>query len=87
MDEPFGALDAITRAEMHREFARIQRQVRKTIVIVTHDMREAFSLADRVGVLEAGSLVACGVPAAIQASSDASVRTLLDAAYGSVRAT
>jgi osmoprotectant transport system ATP-binding protein len=87
MDEPFGALDAITRAEMHREFARIQRQVRKTIVIVTHDMREAFSLADRVGVLAAGSLVACGVPAAIQASSDASVRTLLDAAYGSVRAT
>ncbi len=87
MDEPFGALDAITRAELHREFTRIQRQVRKTIVLVTHDMREAFALADRVGVLEAGSLVACDPPAALQASTDPSVRTLLDAAFGSVGAT
>ena len=60
MDEPFGALDPITRAELHREFGRIQRQVRKTIVLVTHDMREAFTLADRIGVLDAGVLVECG---------------------------
>src|SRR5262249_47817651 len=44
MDEPFGALDPLTRAEMHREFHRIQSKVRKTIVCVTHDMGEAFSL-------------------------------------------
>jgi len=87
MDEPFGALDPVTRAELHREFARIQEQVRKTIVIVTHDMREAFSLADRVGVLDAGSLVACGVPGVMHASTHPSVRTLLDAAYGSARST
>jgi osmoprotectant transport system ATP-binding protein len=82
MDEPFGSLDPITRAELHREFSRIQRQVRKTVVLVTHDMREAFALADRVGVLDAGSLVACDAPAAIQASTHPAVRTLLDAAFG-----
>ena len=54
MDEPFGSLDPITRAELHREFRRIQQRVRKTVVLVTHDMREAFALADRVGVLDDG---------------------------------
>jgi osmoprotectant transport system ATP-binding protein len=82
MDEPFGSLDPITRAELHREFSRIQRQVRKTVVLVTHDMREAFLLADRVGVLEAGALVVCDAPAAIQASTHPAVRMLLDAAFG-----
>ncbi len=82
MDEPFGSLDPITRGELHREFSRIQRQVRKTFVLVTHDMREAFALADRVGVLEAGSLVAFDAPAVIQASTHPAVRTLLDAAFG-----
>ena len=82
MDEPFGSLDPITRAELHREFRRIQRQVRKTVILVTHDMREAFALADRVVVLDAGSLVACDAPAAIQASTHPAVRTLLDAAFG-----
>ena len=78
MDEPFGALDPLTRAELHREFRRIQQQLRKTIVLVTHDMREAFALADRVGVLEAGVLVACDAPAALAASSDAGVRAFVD---------
>ena len=82
MDEPFGSLDPITRVELHREFRRIQRQVQKTVVLVTHDMREAFALADRVGVLDAGSLVAYDAPAAVQASSHPAVRTLLDAAFG-----
>ena len=45
MDEPFGSLDPITRAELHREFRRIQQRLRKTVVLVTHDMREAFALA------------------------------------------
>jgi osmoprotectant transport system ATP-binding protein len=78
MDEPFGSLDPITRAELHREFSRIQRQLRKTVVLVTHDMREAFALADRVGVLEAGALIACDAPAAIRASTHPAVRLLLD---------
>ena len=80
MDEPFGALDIVTRAELHSEFRRVQRTVRKTVVLVTHDMREAFALADRIGVLEEGELVACDVPAALQASTNPAVRTLLDAA-------
>src|SRR5215510_13776201 len=65
MDEPFGALDPITRVELHREFARIQARLRKTVVIVTHDMREAFALADRIGVLDGGHLIACDTPNAL----------------------
>ena len=58
MDEPFGALDAVTRAELQGEFRGIQQRLRKTVVLVTHDMREAFALADRIGVLDEGRLVA-----------------------------
>ena len=65
MDEPFGALDPVTRAELHVEFRRIQDRLGKTVIIVTHDMGEAFALGTRVGVLEAGALVACGPPASI----------------------
>ena len=54
MDEPFGALDPITRAELQREFAKIQKQLRKTVLIVTHDMAEAELLADRIVMLEGG---------------------------------
>jgi osmoprotectant transport system ATP-binding protein len=82
MDEPFGALDPVTRAELHVEFRRIQSRVRKTVVLVTHDMREAFALADRIGVLDRGQLVACDVPAALERSSEPAVRLLLDAAFG-----
>ncbi len=80
MDEPFGALDVVTRAELHAEFRRVQQTVHKTVVLVTHDMREAFALADRIGVLDDGELVACDAPAGLQASSHPAVRTLLDAA-------
>jgi osmoprotectant transport system ATP-binding protein len=56
MDEPFGALDPITRGELQREFAKIQTELRKTVLIVTHDMSEAELLADRVVMLEAGRI-------------------------------
>ena len=79
MDEPFGALDPLTRAELHGEFRRIQSRLRKTVIIVTHDMGEAFALADRVGVLEEGQLIACDRAAAVAASADPRVRRLLDA--------
>jgi osmoprotectant transport system ATP-binding protein len=79
MDEPFGALDPMTRAELRAEFRRIQQTVRKTVIIVTHDMGEAFALGDRVGVIDAGRLVACDTPAAMAASTDPRVRQLLDA--------
>ena len=79
MDEPFGALDPITRAELHVEFHRIQNRLRKTVIVVTHDMGEAFALGTKLGVLDGGTLVACGPPAAIAASQDPRVRRLLDA--------
>jgi osmoprotectant transport system ATP-binding protein len=82
MDEPFGALDPITRVEMQREFRRIQAAVRKTTVLVTHDIREAFALADRVGVLDAGMLVAYDAPAALRQSSHPTVRLLVDSMVG-----
>jgi osmoprotectant transport system ATP-binding protein len=71
----------VTRAELHVEFRRIQQEVRKTVVLVTHDMREAFLLADRVGVLDGGRLVAWDRPAAVRHSPDPAVRLLMDAAF------
>ncbi len=79
MDEPFGELDPITRAEMHAEFARIQSELRKTVVIVTHDMDEALALGNRLAVVEAGRLVAWDAPEAIVRSPDPRVRALVDA--------
>ncbi len=79
MDEPFGALDPLTRAELHAEFRRIQARLRKTVIIVTHDMGEAFALADRVGVIADGTLIANDRAAAVAASTDPRVRRLLDA--------
>jgi osmoprotectant transport system ATP-binding protein len=78
MDEPFGALDPVTRLELRREFHRIQQQLRKTIVIVTHDMGEAFALGTKIGVLASGRLTALDTPAGIVHSTAAEVRTLLD---------
>ena len=78
MDEPFGALDPVTRAELHREFRRIQERVRKTVVLVTHDMAEAFALGTRVGVLADGVLAVAGEPAAVARSTDPRVRPLLE---------
>jgi osmoprotectant transport system ATP-binding protein len=79
MDEPFGALDPLTRAELHAEFHRIQAHVRKSVIIVTHDMGEAFALGDRVGVIEEGRLIACDRPDIVAASREPLVRRLLDA--------
>jgi len=62
MDEPFGSLDSATRVELRTEFQRIRRHLRQTVVIVTHDMEEAFALADRVGVLEHGRLTFADQP-------------------------
>jgi osmoprotectant transport system ATP-binding protein len=62
MDEPFGALDPVTRAELQREFSALARRLKKTIVFVTHDIREALLLGSRVALLQAGRLVALGSP-------------------------
>ena len=57
MDEPFGALDPITRAALQREFLALQRQLHKTVIFVTHDLREALLLGTRIALLDAGALV------------------------------
>ena len=77
MDEPFGALDPVTRSELHREFRGIQDALAKTVVIVTHDMAEAFALAARVGVLDSGRLAQIDTPRALAQSNDPRVRQLL----------
>ena len=56
MDEPFGALDPITRGELQGEFVELQKRLGKTIVIVTHDVGEALLLGTRIGVMEDGKL-------------------------------
>jgi len=57
MDEPFGALDPLTRAEVQYEFRRLQEKLRKTAVIVTHDLVEALTLGDRIAVVEEGKII------------------------------
>jgi osmoprotectant transport system ATP-binding protein len=78
MDEPFGALDPVTRAELHREFRRIQSELNKTVVIVTHDMAEAFALGRRVGVLDSGVIAQIDEPRQLARSTDPRVRPLLE---------
>jgi len=62
MDEPFGALDPITRSGVITEFSKIQEELSLTVILVTHDMAEALVLADRIAVMQAGTVVALGSP-------------------------
>lgn len=68
MDEPFGAIDAITRTSLQDELVRIQKQLKKTILFVTHDVDEAFRLADRIVVMQGGKVVQVDTPNAIAAN-------------------
>ncbi|TPL03627.1 betaine/proline/choline family ABC transporter ATP-binding protein [Mesorhizobium sp. B2-4-14] len=65
LDEPFSALDPLIRRQMQDEFLRLQRMLQKTIVFITHDMAEAFRLADRLAIMRAGKIVQIGRPADI----------------------
>lgn len=79
LDEPFGALDALTRLELQAEFQALRRRVRPTIVLVTHDLREAFRLGDRIAVLRDGVILQTAPPAELQrAPAHAYVRALID---------
>ena len=77
MDEPFGALDPITKAELHVEFHRLQGTRHRSVILVTHDMAEACALADQIAVLHEGELIACESPETIMASEDPRVRALM----------
>ena len=79
LDEPFGALDPITRAELQREFRALQARLRKTAIFVTHDMREAALVGDRIAVVAGGRLRAVATPEALRESRDPEVRALVDA--------
>jgi osmoprotectant transport system ATP-binding protein len=70
MDEPFGALDPLTRDELQREFLALQKNLGKTVVFVTHDLHEALRLGSRIGLMEAGKLVTTLRPDEFLRSSD-----------------
>src|SRR5258708_5837555 len=77
MDEPFGALDPLTRDALGDDYRSLHRKLGLTTVIITHDMTEAILLADRIAVMHAGRLLAQGTPIELSASNDAYVGELL----------
>lgn len=79
LDEPFGALDPITRAQLGREFVSLRRGLGKTMVLVTHDMNEALRLGDRLAVLRAGRLEQLGTASELSNDPVPYVRELLQA--------
>ena len=79
MDEPFGALDPVTRAEVRQELARLQDRLGTTILMVTHDIAEAFALGDRVGVIDRGELLVYDTPQLVARSADPRVAAFVAA--------
>src|SRR5438094_278942 len=81
MDEPFGALDPITRAELQREFLALQGRLHKTVVFVTHDLREALLLGTRIALMEDGRLISLDTPQEFVNSTEPTVAAYV-AAFG-----
>jgi len=77
MDEPFGALDPLTRDALGDDYRDLHKKLGLTTVMITHDMTEAILLADRIAVMRAGKLLAQGTPAELAASGDDYVGELL----------
>lgn len=78
LDEPFGALDPLTRAGLQREFAALIRRLGKTVIFVTHDVREALMLGTRIGLMRAGRLALLETPDEFLHSSDENARAYLE---------
>jgi osmoprotectant transport system ATP-binding protein len=78
LDEPFGALDALTRVNLQKEFARLVRELGKTAVFVTHDLHEAFILGTRICLMEKGRIVFLGTPEDFRKSDLPLVRNYLE---------
>jgi osmoprotectant transport system ATP-binding protein len=78
MDEPFGALDPITRAELQREFKKLQEKLGKTVVFVTHDVGEALLLGNRIALMEDGKLRGVYRPEEFLDTADAAVQAYVD---------
>ena len=77
MDEPFGALDPITRTELQKEFLNLQRSLRKTVVMVTHDLHEALVLGSRIALFDSGKLIGVFTSQEFANSQDPRVREYL----------
>jgi osmoprotectant transport system ATP-binding protein len=86
LDEPFGALDPITRREIQQEFRSLQKQLGKTMVFVTHDVGEAFALATRIGLLKDGAMIVLGPPAELLASNHPEARAFVQCFHDSEEA-
>jgi osmoprotectant transport system ATP-binding protein len=87
LDEPFGALDPLTRDRLQHSFVAIRKKLQLTAIFVTHDMAEALQLADRIAVMNEGRLVQVGTPRELlTAPSDAYVEQLLDTPRKQARA-
>jgi len=80
LDEPFGALDPITRLELQREFRALEGTLGKAMLLVTHDVREGLLLGTRIGLLDAGRLAFLGTPDEFRASTLSEVRKFMEAA-------
>lgn len=80
LDEPFGALDPITRSELQREFGALAGRLGKAVVFVTHDVGEAFRLATRIGIMSTGRLVFQGTTTEFERSDEPECRALRGAA-------
>ncbi|HEY9503093.1 MAG TPA: ATP-binding cassette domain-containing protein [Pyrinomonadaceae bacterium] len=78
LDEPFGALDPLTRASLQKEFAELTRRMNKTAVLVTHDVREALLLGDRIALMDAGKIVLLETPAGFERSDHPKARAYLE---------
>jgi len=79
MDEPFGALDPVTRAELQHEFIALQKRLQKTVVFVTHDLREALLLGTRIALMEEGKLVTTVTPKEFLQSNEPLVKQYISA--------
>lgn len=85
MDEPFGALDPITRAELQQEFRALKQKLSKTVVFVTHDVAEALMLGDRIALMDAGRLKGVFTPQEFLGSNDEAVHPYVTAFRASVQ--
>jgi osmoprotectant transport system ATP-binding protein len=79
MDEPFGALDPITRSELQKEFQELQQRLSKTVVFVTHDVSEALMLGTRIALMDAGALRGVYAPHEFLGANDPAVKPYVDA--------
>jgi osmoprotectant transport system ATP-binding protein len=79
MDEPFGALDPLTRTDLQREFLSLQQKLQKTVLFVTHDLREAMLLGSRIALLEEGKLISLSSREEFLASPDPLVKKYVEA--------